>query len=173
MRKLILGFIVLFECGRLFADPLENAPSFVEQHSGALTILVLSALILGTLLILVPQLLRSHQQTLDKMHTQYMKSLEQGLPTPRGDDRSRAAGRIALLVPMVVIISAATVTCFLVAYQAVDHMFAVTLAVWCVAGVVSLAAITGGVALMGRLAQLGSADEQPEDEEVPSNPLKG
>ena len=75
-----------------------------------------------------------------------------------------------LLVPMVVIISAATVTCFLVAYQAVDHMFAVTLAVWCVAGVVSLAAITGGVALMGRLAQLSDSEQ---DEEVPSNPLKG
>jgi hypothetical protein len=39
-----------------------------------------------------------------------------------------------------------------------------------VAGVVSLAAITGGVALMGRLAQLS---ETEQDEEVPSNPLKG
>jgi hypothetical protein len=157
----------------LFAVQLENTPSFVEQHSGALTILVLSALILGSLLILVPQLLRSHQQTLDKMHTEHMKALEQGLPTPRSDDRSESAGRIALLVPMVVIISAATVTCFLVAYQTVDHMFAVTLAVWCVAGVVSLAAITGGVALMGRLAQLGAPEDETEDEEVPSNPLKG
>ena len=157
----------------LFAVDLENAPTFVEQHSGALTILVLSALILGTLLILVPQLLRSHQRTLEMLHTEHMKTLEQGLPMVPSDDRSLAAGRIAMLVPMVVIISAATVTCFLVAYQAADHMFAVTLAVWCVAGVVGLAAITGGVALMGRLAQLGSAEEQPEDEEMPSNPLKG
>lgn len=157
----------------LFAVDLENAPTFVEQHSGALTILALSAFILGTLLILVPQLLRSHQRTLEMMHEQHMKALEQGLPISPTDDRSLSAGRIAMLVPMVVIISAATVTCFLVAYQAAEHMFAVTLAVWCVAGVVSLAAITGGVALMGRLAQLGSAEEQPEDEEVPSNPLKG
>jgi hypothetical protein len=157
----------------VFAVQVENSPSFVEQHSGALTILVLSALILGTLLILVPQLLRSHQQTLEMLHTEHMKALEQGLPAPSIDDRSLSAGRIALLVPMVVIISAATVTCFLVAYQAADHMFAVTLAVWCVAGVVSLAAITGGVALMGRLAQLRSGEQEPDEEEVPSNPLKG
>src|SRR5207249_10010232 len=153
----------------LFAVQLENSPSFVEQRSGALTILVLSALILGTLLVLVPQLLRCHQQTLDKMHTEHMKALEQGMRVLPTDERSLSAGRIALLVPMVVIISAATVTCFLVAYQTLDHMFAVTLAVWCVAGVVSLAAITGGVALMARLAQLG-APEEAEDEEVPSNP---
>jgi hypothetical protein len=157
----------------VFAVQLENSPSFVEQHSGALTILVLSALILGTLLVLVPQLLRSHQQTLEMEHAEHMKSLEQGLPILRPDERSMSAGRIALLVPMVVIISAATVTCFLVAYQTVDHMFAVTLAVWCVAGVVGLAAITGGVALMGRLAQLGSEEHEPDEEEVPSNPLKG
>jgi len=148
----------------------ENAPSFVEQHSGALTVLVLSALIMGTLLILVPQLLRSHQRTLEMIHEEQMKSLEQGLPVLPVDQRSRLAARIALLVPMVVIISAATVDCFLVAYQAADHMFAVTLAVWSVAGVVSLAAITGGVALMGRRAQLSDAKE---DEEVPQNPLKG
>ena len=154
----------------LFAIDLDNTPSFVEQHSGALTILVLSALIMGTLLILVPQLLRSHQRTLELMHEEQMKGLEQGLPMLPTDARSKSAGRVALLVPMVVIISAATVTCFLVAYQAADHMFAVTLAVWTVAGVVSLAAITGGVALMGRLAQLSDAQE---DEEVPQNPLKG
>ena len=52
-------------------------------------------------------------------------------------------------------------------------VFSVTLAAWTVSGVISLAAITGGVALMGRLAQLSSVEEQPEDEEVPSNPLKG
>ena len=156
----------------LFAVDLENAPTFVEQHSGALTILVLSALILGTLLILVPQLLRSHQRTLEMIHTEHMKALEQGMRVLPTDDRSLSAGRIALLVPMVVIISAATVTCFLVAYQAMDHMFAVTLAVWCVAGVVSLAAITGGVALMGRIAQLhAGVSEEPEeeDEEIPED----
>jgi hypothetical protein len=44
----------------------------------------------------------------------------------------------------------------------------VTLTAWVVGGVVSLAAITGGVALVGRLAQL-QADR--EGEEVPANPL--
>src|SRR5260370_38767388 len=79
----------------LFAIDLENTPSFVEQHSGALTILVLSALIMGTLLILVPQLLRSHQRTLEMMHTEHMKTLEQGLPMVPSDDRSLAPGRVA------------------------------------------------------------------------------
>src|SRR6516162_5128414 len=151
----------------MLAVQFDNTQSFVEQHSGALTILVLSAFILGTLLVLLPQLLRSHQRTMEMMHEEHMKSLEQGLSLVPTDDRSRSAGRIALLVPMVVIISAATVTCFLVAYQTVDHMFAVTLAVWCVAGVVSLAAITGGVALMGRLAQLHVGEEEDELAEHP------
>ncbi len=71
---------------------------------------------------------------------------------------------MALIVPTVVLCAAATVTCFLVAYGS-ENVFAVTLAVWCVAGVVSLAAITGGVALMGRLAQLSSGEE--EEEEAP------
>ena len=43
------------------------------------------------------------------------------------------------------------------------------MAVWCVAGIVSLAAITGGVALIGRLAQLQTGDEEGE---VPENPLE-
>ena len=73
-----------------------------------------------------------------------------------------------MLVPMVTVISGATVTCFLVAYRS-DHVFSVALVVWAVAGIVSLAAITGGVALMGRLAQL----DEGEPEEVPKNPLEG
>jgi hypothetical protein len=154
----------------LLAVDLEQL-NFVEAHSGALTMLALSALILGTLLILVPQLLRSHQRTLEMQHLEKMKALEQGLPLSPSDDRSKAAGRIALLVPMVVICAAATVTSFLVAYQAVN-LFSVSLAVWIVAGAVALAAITGGVALMGRLAQLGTPEET-EEEEIPSNPLKG
>jgi hypothetical protein len=68
---------------------------------------------------------------------------------------------------MVVVISAATVTCFLAAYRS-DNVFAVSLAVWSVAAVVGLAAITGGVALMGRLAQI---DTESEDENIPANPL--
>jgi hypothetical protein len=71
---------------------------------------------------------------------------------------------------MVVICTAGTVTCFLVAYKS-ENMFAVALTSWTVSGVVSLAAITGGVALMGRLAQLH--EEEPDEEKVPDNPLEG
>jgi hypothetical protein len=145
-------------------DSLVDQKTFVELHSGALTILVLCTLVLGTLLILVPQLLRSHQRTQEMQHTERMRSLDQGLTPPPVDDRSRATGRVALIVPTVVMCAAATVTCFLVAYSS-EHLFAVALAVWCVAGVVALAAITGGVALMGRLAQLSSGED--EEEEVP------
>src|SRR5262245_52675807 len=136
-------------------------------HSGELLILVLSALVLLTLLVLVPRLLQTHQRTQEMQHLERMKALENGLTIPPLDERSRAAGRTAMLVPMVVIISAATVTCFLVAYKD-ENLFAVSLAVWSVAGVVSLAAITGGVALIGRLAQIQAGQE---DEEVPDNPM--
>jgi hypothetical protein len=37
--------------------------------------------------------------------------------------------------------------------------------VWVVAGVVSLAAITGGVALMGRIALLRAGEDEEMDEE--------
>lgn len=138
---------------------------FLEHHSGEVLILILSALLLTTLLILVPQLLRSHQRTLDLQHTERMKALEQGQTLPPSDVRSVAAGRTAALVPMVVVCAASTVTCFLAAYKT-ENLFSVALAVWSVAGVVGLAAITGGVALMGRLAQLQS-DEALDESEVP------
>jgi len=66
---------------------------------------------------------------------------------------------------MVVVIAAGTVTCFLAAYRS-DNLFTVAITAWSVAGVVSLAAITGGVALMGRLAQLhsGVGEDEPADE---------
>ena len=105
---------------------------FVQNHSGALTIMILCALVLATLLVLVPQLLRAHQRTLERMHTEQMRALEQGLPMSRPDERSVFAGRTAWLVPMVSICTAGTVTCFLVAYQS-DTLLSVTLAVWCVA----------------------------------------
>jgi hypothetical protein len=139
----------------------------MEAHSGEILILVLSALMMLTLLILVPRLLQAHHKIQEMQHLERMKALENGLPTTPADERSLAAGRTAMLVPMVVIISAATVTCFLVAYKD-ENLFAVSLAVWSVAGVVSLAAITGGVALLGRLAQLSSGVE----EESPPKPFK-
>lgn len=141
--------------------------TFVETHSGELTILLLFIIVVVTLIILVPQLLRAHLRKAELQHEEHLRALENGLPVPPTDERFRVAGRTAMLVPMVVIISAATVTCFLVAYRTED-LFTVCLAIWVVSGVVSLAAITGGVALIGRLAQLQSGEE---DENVPANPL--
>jgi hypothetical protein len=140
----------------------------IQAHSGELLILILSFLVLVTLLFLVPRLLNAHQRAQEMQHEEHMLALEKGQTVVPPDDRSLAAGRTAMLVPMVVIISAATVTCFLVAYKS-EQLFAVSLAVWSVAGVVSLAAITGGVALLGRLAQLHSGVE--EEEENPASPL--
>jgi hypothetical protein len=136
--------------------PIDQA---LEQYGGHLTILVLSTLILGTLLILVPQLLRARLRTRELEHQERMQCLEKGHSPLPEDERSSSAGRVALLVPSVSIISAATVTCFLVAYHS-EHLFSVSLAVWCVAGVVALAAITGGVALLGRIAQLTAGVEE-------------
>src|SRR5438132_480037 len=88
---------------------------FLQQYRGELTILVLGALTLLCLLFLVPQLLRSHQKALELAHQEHMRALEQGLPPVVQDDRSVFAGRTALLVPIVSICTAGTVTCFLVA----------------------------------------------------------
>ena len=141
---------------------------FLQQHSGELLILILSVLLLGSLLIVVPQLLRDHQRALECRHAENMRSLEQGLPPPRIDERSLFAGRTALLVPMVATCTAGTVTCFLAAYRS-EILLGVSLAVWTVSGVVSLAAITGGVTLLARLAQLHTGEE---DEEMTGNPLQ-
>lgn len=135
----------------------------IEAHSGELTILILTAMVLATLLIVLPQILRTQHRQRELLHEEHMKSLEKGHPLPPADETSRAAGRTAALVPIVVICAAGTVSCFLVSSKS-ENVFSVSLAVWCVAGVVSLAAITGGVALMGRVAQLnaGAEEEDPE-----------
>ena len=142
--------------------------SFLEKHSGELVILALGLLVLITLIVLVPQLLKAHLRKVEMLHLEHMKALENDLPVPTEDDRARVAGRMALLVPMVVLIAAATVTCFLAAYRQ-EEVFSVSLSVWVVAGVASLAAITGGVALIGRLAQLQAGDKG--DDSPPQNPL--
>ena len=139
----------------------------VKDHSGELVILSLSCVVMGTLLAVVPQLLRMYVRRLEMTHDERLKSLEKGIPLPPLDDRAGVAGRIALLVPMVVMISAATVTSFLVVYKS-ETLFAVSLSIWVVAGIVSLAAVTGGVALMGRLAQIQAGEKDAEDEEEPS-----
>lgn len=141
---------------------------FLEKHSGELAIVLLCLIVVGTLMVLVPQLLRAHMRKAEMVHAEHMKALDNGLSLPLEDDRARVAGRMALLVPMVVLIAAGTVTCFLAAYRQ-EAVFTVSLAVWVVAGVVSLAAITGGVALIGRLAQLQANSK--EEDGVPENPL--
>jgi hypothetical protein len=140
---------------------------FLQQHGNELMILLLTALVLGTLLLLAPQLLRAHQRSVELRHEEHMRALEQGHPLPPEDVLGRAAGRTAALVPIVGLCAAGAVTCFLISFHPTD-LFAVALAVWCVAGVVGLAAITGGVALMGRLAQLRSGEQE---EMPPPNPL--
>jgi hypothetical protein len=141
------------------ATVIPLAEILLEHHSGELTILVLFVIVILTLIILVPQLLRAHLHKVEMQHQEHMRALEQGYPIPPVDEPSRLAGRTAMLVPMAVMITAGTVTCFIAAYKPED-VLGVTLAVWTVGGVVSLAAITGGVALLGRLAQLHEAEEE-------------
>jgi hypothetical protein len=142
---------------------------FLKTHSAELMLLILFGMVVGTLIALVPQLLKAHLRKVEMQHLEHLKALEKGLPVPAPDEASRLAGRTAMLVPMVVMITAGTVTCFLIAYRA-ENIVGVSLAVWCVTGVVSLAAITGGVALMGRLAHLHTG---VEEEHLPENPLTG
>jgi hypothetical protein len=137
---------------------------FVKDHSGELLILCMAILISTTLIIVVPQLMRANMRKAEMWHEQRLRSLEKGIPLPIDDDRARLAGRMAMLVPIVAIISAATVTAFLVVYKS-ENLFAVSLAIWVVAGVVGLAAISGGVALIGRLAMIQAGDKDEEEEE--------
>jgi hypothetical protein len=143
----------------------QEATGFFDKYSSSLTILSLTAMGLITLLLLVPRLLSTRREAQQRHHLERMKALENGQTPPHIDERSVAAGRTASLVPMVVVCAAAAVTCFLVAYRP-EYLFSVALAVWSVAGVVSLAAIMGGVALMGRLAQLQAGlEDEAEDEQ--------
>lgn len=134
------------------------------EHGGEVLVLLLTCLMAVTLLSVLPFLLRHNHHKAQMRHLEHMKALEQGLPLPVEDDRARSAGRTALYVPIMVMISAAAVTCYLVSAHQAENLFPVALAIWVVAGVVSLVAITGGVALIGRLAQI-SARQEDEDEE--------
>src|SRR3954464_8133219 len=93
---------------------------FLANNSGALLIIALSAMVLGTLLILVPQLLRAHQRNLEWQHEEHMQALERGQPLPPQDVLATAAGRTASLVPMVIMCAAGVVSCFLIAYKPTD-----------------------------------------------------
>ena len=143
----------------------------LRDHSGEVLILALTVLILLTLLATLPFLLRHNFRKAEMIHREHLQALEKGQILPVEDYRAKAAGRTAMFVPMVVMLAAAAVTCFLVPSHT-ENLFAVSLAVWVVAGTVSLTAITGGVALIGRLAQIQARledEEEPveEDEYVP------
>lgn len=145
---------------------------FLEKHSGEMLILVLALILAGVLLIVVPQLLRHNHKLNEMRHDEHLRALERGQNLPPFDVRARAAGRTAALVPIIALICAATVTSFLIAYR-FETLFAVTVAVWAVAGIVSLAAVTGGVALLGRLAQLdhGIVDDDEDSEPTAGHPV--
>jgi hypothetical protein len=153
----------------LLAEGSVEPTDFMDKHSASLTILIVTAMGFGTLLLLVPRLLRGRQQRLEMFHAERMKALEMGHQPPHPDERSIAAGRTASLVPIIVMCATGAVTCFLAAYRP-DNLFAVGLAAWTVSGAVSLAAITGGVALMGRIAHLNAGVEEeveePPEEEI-------
>jgi hypothetical protein len=116
----------------IFAIQEAAADDFVKGYSGAILILLVFILIVVTLIILVPQLLRAHLRKVEMQHLEHLKALEHGAVVPPRDDSAQAAGRTATLVPIVVVICAATVTCFLVAYRP-ELVFGVALAVWSVA----------------------------------------
>jgi len=110
--------------------------------------LALFTILVITLIILVPQLLRAHLRKVEMQHAEHMRALERGLAVPPEDEPSRAAGRTAMLVPMVVMIAAGTVTCFIAAYKT-EEVFAVALAIWSVAGIVSLPGMMTGQIVSG------------------------
>lgn len=140
----------------------------LANHTSEVLVLVLTLIVVVTLLLTLPQLLRASMRRTEMKHLERLRALEQNLPVPPEDERSRYAARTAILVPLVVMISTGVVTCFLVVYKS-ESLFAVSLAIWVVAGVVSLAAITGGMALLGRLANV-DADEEADVDDSPFVP---
>ena len=138
----------------------------LKDHSGELLILALTFLVMITLVIIIPQLLRANMRKAELRHQERLRAIERGLPLPQEDDWARVAGRTALLPPAIIMVTAGTVTSFLVVYRS-ENVFAVSLAIWVVAGVVSLAAITGGAALIGHLARLQLGEEEEQEDEVP------
>src|ERR1041384_965362 len=106
----------------------EYVAKLVQEHSGEVLILALSCLIVATLLAVLPFLLRHNHRKAEMRHREHMQALEKGMPLPVEDDRARAAGRTALFVPIMVMLAAAAVTCFLVSSHT-ENLFAVSLAV--------------------------------------------
>jgi hypothetical protein len=140
--------------------------AFVElakDHGPEVLGLLLALVASMTFLIVFPQIQRTHMRREEMIHQEHLKALEKGVPLPVDDYRARMAGRTALWVPIVVMLATACVTSLLVIHHP-ENLFAVSLAIWVVAGVVSTAAITGGVALIGRLAQFQSGQTNEEEE---------
>ena len=145
---------------------IDSMLEFAKAHSTETLVLVLSCVGVLTFLFVLPQVLRYNMRRSELAHEEHLQALQRGLIIPVDDFRARMAGRCALLVPIVSVACATVVTCFLI-YHGHESLFAASLAIWVVAGVVALAAITGGVALIGRLAQI-QARQDDEDEEEPS-----
>src|SRR5947208_16866547 len=78
--------------------------ALLEKHSSELMILALVAMVMASLIVIIPKLLRVHQKNQELRNAERLKALEQGLPIPPGDDRARAAGRTAVLVPCIAVI---------------------------------------------------------------------
>ena len=143
-------------------DWSELARRLLQEHSGEVLILALTIILLLSFLAVLPFLLRHNHRKAEMLHREHLQALETGQQLPVEDYRARAAGRTALFVPIIGTLAAAGVTCFLVSTHT-EYVFAVSLAVWVVAGTISLTAITGGVALIGRLAQIQARQEDEEE----------
>ena len=81
--------LIVGDIGQASGTTLE---AFLEKHSGELVILALGLLVLITLIVIVPQLLRAHMRKAEMTHLQRMKALEAGMNLPAEDDRARVAG---------------------------------------------------------------------------------
>ena len=75
----------------------QDSSEFMNTYGSSLTIVLLTAMGLITLLILVPRLLQARRETHARQHLERMKALEIGQTPPHIDERSVAAGRTAFL----------------------------------------------------------------------------
>src|SRR5262245_41555358 len=90
-------------------NPHSLMHDFLGHHSGELLILILFGTLVGTLIVLVPQLLRAHLRKSEMQHIEHMSAIEHGQPLAEVNESARLAGRTAMLVPMVVVCAASTV----------------------------------------------------------------
>src|SRR5205807_2787789 len=79
---------------------------FLKDHSNEIMIICLVAMVMTTLIVIIPKLLRWHQRMQELRHAERLKGIELGLSMPPPDDRFKAAGRTAIVVPSVAVIVA-------------------------------------------------------------------